>query len=212
MAIWLRTLRVLRPKSSLSSDFRYPPDVRRHFATEMKEMQAKEDMRTYEKLGGDDLQEIRQYAIEELNRFLYKVGNPEGKYKVYKKKLIAICLCQGAAQHFLDGKTGIRDIDVWFFFEEDANVRIPDRRNMRCSKYKSLKNIGEKKIDFLKKGIKRDIVNMSKSKKPEDILRSYLQNANTRTSQELAKRPAVGLYPDKIFGKVVWKGRSQNVA
>lgn len=61
-------------------------------------MEAKGDVRTFEKLDKDDLQEIRQYAIEELNRFLYKVGNPEGKYKVHKGKLIAICLCQGAAQ------------------------------------------------------------------------------------------------------------------
>lgn len=76
---------------------------------------------------------------------------------------------------------------------------------MRHSKYKSLKNIGEKRIDFLKKSIKRDVIDVSKSKEPGDILRSYLQNANTQTSKELAKKSVVGLYPDKIFGGVIWE-------
>jgi hypothetical protein len=170
----------------------------------VKQVQAKEDVRTYEELGSDDLQEIRQYAIEELNRFLYKVGNPEGKYKVYRGKLIAMCLCQGAAQHFVDGKTGIKDFDVWFFFTEDENIRIPNIKNMRYSACKLLKDVGEKRVDFLKKSIKRDVIDMSKSEKPRDILRSYLQNANTSTSKELAKKAIVGLYPDEVFGKVIW--------
>jgi len=168
-------------------------------------MQINEDVRTYEKLGRNDLQEMRHYALKELNRFYHQVGEPPGKYKVYMGKLIAICLCQGAAQHFVDGKTGIKDLDIWFFFKEDENVKIPDIKNMRYSVHVSLKNIGEKRIDYLKKSVERDVIDVSESKKPEDILRSYLQNANTHTSKELAKKSIVGLYPDKIFGKIIWK-------
>jgi hypothetical protein len=164
------------------------------------QMKGKDEVRTYEKLTKEDLKEIEQYAKEELKRFLNKE-----KYKVYENKLIAICLCQGAAQHFVNGKTGIKDIDVWFFFEEDKDVKIPNFKNMRKSVSKKFTNIGEKRIDFLKKAIKEDIINKSESEKPEDILKSYLQNGNTSTSKHLAKKSVIGLFPTEIFGKIIWE-------
>jgi len=78
-------------------------------------------------------------------------------------------------------------------------------RNMRYSVYEEFRNIGCKRIDFLKKTIKKDIIGMTKSLKPEDILNSYLQKANTETSNHLAKKSVVGLYPNRIFGKIIWK-------
>jgi len=167
------------------------------------QMQGKE-VRTCEKLTKEDLKEIEQYAKEELKRLFNEVGKPKGKYKVYENKLIAICLCQGAAQHFVDGKTGIKDIDVWFFFEEDKDVKIPNFKNMRKSVSKKFTNIGEKRIDFLKKAIKEDIINKSESEKPEDILKSYLQNGHTSTSKLLAQKSVVGLFPPDIFEKIIW--------
>ena len=176
-----------------------------NFIEGARHMQGKEEVRTYEKLTIEDLKEIEQYAKEELKRFLNEVGNPKGKYRVYENKLIAICLCQGAAQHFVDGKTGIKDIDVWFFFKEDKNVKIPDIKNMRYSVHKKFTNIGDKSIDFLKKAIKQDIINKSESVKPEDILKSYLQNGNTSTSKYLASKSVVGLFPPEILGKIIWE-------
>ena len=102
--------------------------------------------RIFQRLSSNDLEKIREYALEELQRFLTYAGNPQGKYRRYENRLIAICLGQGAAQHFIDlqelsvfdnevkleqkkiqekgykvdsnGKviSGIKDIDVWFFF------------------------------------------------------------------------------------------------
>lgn len=164
------------------------------------QMKGKDEVRTYEKLTKEDLKEIEQYAKEELKRFLNKE-----KYKVYENKLIAICLCQGAAQHFVDGKTGIKDIDVWFFFKEDKDVKIPNFKNMRKSVSKKFTNIGEKRIDFLKKAIKEDIINKSESEKPEDILKSYLQNGHTSSSKLLAQKSVVGLFPPDIFEKIIWE-------
>lgn len=76
---------------------------------------------------------------------------------------------------------------------------------MRKSVSKKFTNIGEKRIDFLKKAIKEDIINKSESEKPEDILKSYLQNGHTSSSKLLAQKSVVGLFPliylRKLFGK-----------
>jgi len=171
----------------------------------LKQMQGVLDVRTYEQLGLDDLKEIRQHALVELDRFLYRIGNPKGKYVVYRDRLIVICLCQGAAQHFVDRTTGIKDIDVWFFFQEHRDVKIPDIKNMRYSVYVIFKNIGKKRVDFLKKGLRKDIIDTAKSTEPGEILSSYLRRANTHTSQSLSQKSVIGLYPDKVFGKAIWK-------
>jgi hypothetical protein len=162
------------------------------------------DKRTYQKMGNPDLKEMKEYGLKELNRFLHDIGDPKGKYKVYKNKLVAICLCQGAAKHILDGKSGIKDIDIWLFFRDDVNVKIPDIKNMRYTKWGSFTRIGKKRMDFMKKGIRDNIINKAKSKKPDDILYSYLRNSKTLTSKELAQKAVIGLYPEKIFGKVIW--------
>ena len=140
-------------------------------------------MRTFNHILFDDLLEMQKYALEELQRFLFEMGKPIGKYSVYKDKLIAICLCQGAAQHYVDtlniyefdkiipienkeiqarklrinkyGKVlfGINDIDIWYFFEEDDVIKIPNRRNCKKTTNKLFTNLGERRIDFMKKAL-----------------------------------------------------------
>lgn len=161
--------------------------------------------RTYIGITPEDLEEIKQYALEELNRFLHECGSPAGKYKVYKGKLVAICLCQGVAAHFVDGKTGINDVDVWFFFQENEDVKIPNIKNMRYSKELKFERLGEKRIDFLKKAIRRNIFEVSKSSEPTDVLNAFLRSANTASSRELAKKPVIGLYPTSIFASIIWR-------
>ena len=34
----------------------------------------------------------------------------------YAGRLLCRALCQGAALHFLDGKNGVKDFDVWSFY------------------------------------------------------------------------------------------------
>src|SRR4051794_34728533 len=50
----------------------------------------------------------------------------------YRDRLLAVALCQGAALHYLDGRTGVKDFDVWTFFAA-LPQRYPDpalyRRN-----------------------------------------------------------------------------------
>jgi hypothetical protein len=44
----------------------------------------------------------------------------------YNGQLLAVALCQGAALHYLDGRNGIKDFDVWTFFARAPGRQFPD--------------------------------------------------------------------------------------
>ncbi len=185
--------------------------------------------RTFQRLSRNDLRKIREYALEELERFLTCAGSPRGKYRRYENRLIAICLGQGAAQHFVDLQelsvfdnevkvdqeeinergyeiepngnviSGVKDIDVWFFFEQDDDLKIPDIKNCRKSIQKDFGNLGTRNIDFLKKGLIR-------KGSHRKTVRSYLKG-NNRSGNAwwyLAQKSLVGLEPKSLFGEILW--------
>ena len=46
-----------------------------------------------------------------------------------RARVLAVALCQGAALHYVDGKNGVKDFDVWTFFANDgASPAYPVRR------------------------------------------------------------------------------------
>jgi len=101
--------------------------------------------------------------------------------------------------------SGVKDIDVWFFFKENKSVKISDARNCRKSTNIALTHLGLRRFDFLKKSIKNEIMNKAVKKEPKDIISSYLINDNNDTPSSLALKSIVGLYPETIFNSVIWK-------
>lgn len=162
------------------------------------------DVRLYDTLGEAHLQLIQNYAEEELRRFLLLSGNPVGRYAIYKDRLVAICLCQGAALHFIDGTTGVKDIDVWFFFRDDDRQHIRNVGNMRYSINAKVGSFGLRKLDFLKKGISKKVTEQLDSDDPADVVTAYLLHAGTDSANWLRQKAVVGLYPKSIFGQVIW--------
>ncbi len=147
-----------------------------------------------------DLLEMKRYGLEELERFTTQQGN--GKYSAYKRRLAAICLCQGAARHFLDGTKGVRDVDIWLFFLEHTTVKIPHRRNMRSQGFRDFTNLGNKPVDFMKKMIPSTCWEGADIKQ---TIENYLCQSKTQTARELSKQPVIGLFPDHVFAKLLWK-------
>jgi hypothetical protein len=45
----------------------------------------------------------------------------------YAGRLICRALCQGAALHYLDGRTGVKDFDVWSFYVAHGDGPFPYR-------------------------------------------------------------------------------------
>ena len=153
--------------------------------------------RTYEKITINDLRDLQRIALEENENFFKR--NP--KYREpYHDALIGICLCQGAASHYLNPTVGIKDYDIWFFYLEKGNPRVPYRARKKLENgYKG------KRIDFLRRGIPKYILDKFPNDPGETIL-NYLLEKNTKAKRMLLKKAVIGLFPDEILGKVIWKG------
>ena len=132
------------------------------------------------------------------------------KYK--DLKILSICLCQGAALHYLDGKTGIRDFDVYIFFEKHPTIKYPFRRRgfRDFGKYKfgktytrpgsSLKyqNAKGRIIDIM--GHEIDNINNDYKKS----IQGYLSEPHSTTPYFLAQKAVVVLEPKEDMGQVIW--------
>lgn len=193
-----------------------------------------EEIRTFRQLSLADTREVSRHAFAELDRFLNAAGSPPGKYSRYADRLIAICLAQGAAQHFVDleevtafdnevhvgrakvkdkgfrvlpnGRviSGIKDIDVIFFFREDERLPLPIVRHLRKSVTAHFPTLGERRLDFMKKSMSEEIVAKARGEHPRDIVRSYLQGTRHGLCY-LSKKSVIGLYPEDMFCEPVWR-------
>ena len=116
--------------------------------------------------------------------------------------MLVIALCQGAALHFLNGKNGVKDFDIWYFYAEDHKVKYPYRWVKSVDS--KLRKFGvSRRVDLLGRSI--ICKNVSSAKRhPLPIIREYLGEARTQTAQQLAKKPVIGLWPKSILGKVIW--------
>jgi hypothetical protein len=122
--------------------------------------------------------------------------------------MIGIALCQNAALHYLNGENGVKDFDVWTFYSEHPSAPYPYRRMGHCdygtSKFgchpEDVERFKGRCVDLIGRSL-----NCSKTADPVDMIRDYLKNPETKSAKELSKKPVVLLFPDKLFGKVIWK-------
>jgi len=156
-----------------------------------------EPERIYDPLTLDDLERLKEIGLKEHEEFFKR--NPHLRSAFYET-LIGIFLCQGAASHFVNPSVGIKDFDIWHFYVEHDSINFPYRAHRRIEHgYKN------RPIDFLKRAIPRGIFN-SFPNDPEKVVMTYLLEKNTISKNMLLKKAIIGLYPDKIFGKVIWRG------
>ena len=165
--------------------------------------------RSYETITIEDLEELQDLALRERIRFFER--NQHLK-KAYLDSLIAITLCQGAALHLIDGKTGINDFDIWYFYVKNDQRKYPYRaRKSVDSKFDKfgvhpadlIRGYKGRRVDLMGRTIDLDVVTHNKSD-PKGCLVEYLKRQGTKTAQELAKKAVIGLWPQAILGKVIW--------
>ena len=154
--------------------------------------------RIYDPLTRNDLDQLKELALREHEEFFER--NPHLKF-AYHGSLIGVCLCQGAASHYLNPKVGIKDFDIWHFYLENESTAFPYRAHKRIENgYK------DRPIDFLKRAIPKHICEFYPNE-PEQIILRYLLDRNTPTKRLLLEKAIIGLFPNKIFDKVIWEGK-----
>ena len=80
--------------------------------------------RSLESIGQPDLIRLAELAAQTERRLFTRNPDSAGRYA---GRLLCRALCQGAARHYLDGTTGIKDFDVWSFYAQRNDGPFPYR-------------------------------------------------------------------------------------
>ena len=158
--------------------------------------------RSLEKITNTDLSKLLSIARTDIDAFFQRNPQYIGEYQG-KEKLIA--LGQGAALHYVDGINGVKDFDVWFFYPRFSQ-NLPCRRRGITDFGKS--KFGAHPKDLWFSGRRVDVLMRSDTKfnhgAPAKCLGNYLEAGRTATAKKLAAKAFVGLYPEQVFGRVLW--------
>jgi hypothetical protein len=163
--------------------------------------------RSRERITDADLARLCELACADLAELFQR--RPETG-RLYRHRLLGIALCQGAALHYIDGRNGIKDFDVWSFFAEHPERPFPYRRNVPCDFGPSkFGRFSDDPARFL--GRRVDMLGRSLPVPPETdpvwAIREYLHASRTKTARLLAEKAAVMLWPEQIRGVVAWPPR-----
>ena len=154
------------------------------------------EIRTYDLLTIDDFRVLKELAIKEHEAFFRRNKHLR---EAYGNNLVAICLCQGAASHYLNPTVGVKDIDIWLFYKDCPGVNFPARSRKRDDNA----YMG-KPIDWLRRAIPAEMVEASDNEAGL-AMRAYIEKRNINKWQ-LLKKAIIGLYPEQILGEIIWKG------
>ena len=158
--------------------------------------------RSFEKIDINDLNRLANIAYKDRVDFFLRYPNWA---VLYAQKILCVALCQGAALHFIDGKNGIKDFDVWTFYVESKKpfpyrrLRSYDFGMPKFGKTPGFEYFIGRKVDLIGRSIP------IKSDNPIKNLIEYLSHPRTKSARELSKKGIVILEPTKYIGKIVWQ-------
>lgn len=159
--------------------------------------------RSHEAIGPQDIARLSQIARDDLARY---IAQDVGRRAQFAGKKLCVALCQGAARHYLDKTTGVKDFDVFTFFAADGGRDFPPRRRARHDFGPS--KFGRHPDDAGYTGRRVDVMGRSiahaPSASPIESLCQYLRTTPTRTAWCLAQKAVVVIDPFELRGQVVW--------
>jgi hypothetical protein len=160
--------------------------------------------RSCELITGADLARLGELALLDL---VGLVERETATGRRYHDRLLCIALCQGAAQHYVDGENGVKDFDVWSFFAAHPAGPFPYRRRVerdfgrsRFSRHPAdpPRFVG-RRVDLGGRSLP-----VSPEADPVDTVRSYLAAGRTKTARRLSEKPVVLLWPAGLHARVIW--------
>ena len=150
-----------------------------------------------------DLQRLGRLAAEDRADFFRRKPQTAA---LYVDRLFAVALCQGGALHYLDGKNGIKDLDVWSFYAENPIKMFPPRRRAKVDFGDAKFGVTPDSLGFI--GRRVDLIGRSipdvNTKDPIGTLRKYLAAHKTETARLLAMKAVIIIEPPELVGSAVW--------
>jgi len=154
----------------------------------------------------EDLRRLGQLAAAD-RKSLFRRKPETGS--LYSSRLFAVALCQGGALHYLDGKNGIKDLDVWSFYTEDPARMFPPRRIAKVDFGDPKFGVSPDKPEFI--GRRVDLIGRSipgaDPTDPVKSLQQYLTSRKTDTARLLAMKAVILIEPSRLLGTIVWPAR-----
>jgi hypothetical protein len=125
----------------------------------------------------------------------------------YAGRLLCRALCQGSALHYLDGRNGVKDFDVWSFYAALADGPFPYRwrgtADFGPSKFGRYPgdppSYTGRRVDFLGRSLPAPV-----GADPAAVLRDYLSAVRTASAKELAAKAVILITPEHVVGERVW--------
>ena len=165
--------------------------------------------RSYEPLTKTQLAELSGIALSELWELFKRNPNGSG---LYSDRLLAVCLCQGGAEHYVRRTHGIKDLDIWCFFSALPEGPPFPSRWRKCADF-GLSSHGRHPNDDPQKfrGRRVDIMGRSipyvKNQPPEASIQHWLRTGTSKSKGSpyfIARSPVVLIHlPDRL-GDVIW--------
>jgi hypothetical protein len=132
--------------------------------------------------------------------------NPDGSGR-YTGRLLGRALCQGAALHYVNGKNGVKDFDVWSFYAQYDDWPFPARwrgtRDFGPSKFGRYpgdpQRYSGRRVDLLGRSLPA-----APGTDPADAIRRYLAARRTDSAKALAAKAVVLVEPENRVGEIVW--------
>jgi len=159
--------------------------------------------RSFVKITEIDLRRLGKVATTDRQSFYQR--NPQTAL-LYNDRLFAVALCQGGALHYVDGKNGIKDLDVYTFYVENPVKPFPYRRRGVADFGDPKFGTSEDSPHFI--GRRVDLIGRSlKQADPTDPIGSiqrYLSDQRTDTARFLSKKAVVLIEPNHLLGNIIW--------
>jgi hypothetical protein len=154
--------------------------------------------RSFTRITRNDLAQLAKIAVRDFADLCQRQRHS----RRYADRLRLICLCQGAARHYVHYDRGVQDFDLWGFFEEIRGHPFPYRRRGKHdfgpSKFGCNPDDGEK---F--KGRRVDVIGRSieipKNETAIEAVQRYLREARTKSAALLAERQLSSCGPASIL-------------
>lgn len=157
------------------------------------------DGRAYEPLTLEHLNRLADIARQDREALFERCPH----LRFFQDRILTVALCQGGALHFVDGRNGVKDLDVWTLYANHLghpNINYPYRRRGVEKFGPSELSDWSERVDLLGRSLPYPVGHDAVA-----VWRDYLGRPKTSTARFLARKAVVMLEPVEQRGQVVWK-------